>query len=128
MTNETIDKLMTLIMYECGWCGGEEKVPTSDYLDWQECPRCQGTGRKFFPLALEFDSTLEKAGLLDERLLIYAVEECLGLMGSWEYDFHLTLSLPHGYQMCNLDYGDTYRDINRLTAAVECLWERVINF
>jgi hypothetical protein len=110
MPDEIRAKLEALVVVECD--------PTTCGMDGEHsCARCLNTGKKWYPLDslhIGFDSGAE---------VLCAVEQCLGMLGSWEYDYHPRMSLPHGYTLCNIDYPRGKRSTDRLTAVVECLWE-----
>jgi hypothetical protein len=123
MIQETEQKLEQLATIECSGCGGSGNVmrylPDTDERVVDHPHRvCHGTGKKWWPLAWNVDAEI-----------LYTVEQCLGMLGSWEVRCN-----AHTYG----DRGPTWRYIHELVrvagrlipmvddrflAAVECLWE-----
>jgi hypothetical protein len=115
MTDETRQKLEQLAAVECAGCKG------------QACESCKYTGKRWSlldTLHIGFDSGAE---------VLYAIEQCLGMLGRLtftDYQYDGPFGPRYAYSLERPDPGsseylpsDEIADNDRLTAAVECLWE-----
>jgi len=135
MEAELRERLEKLAGAECPRCAGDGSVyggfddQGNEQPNFTDCPDCYGTGCKWWPLSsvnlnkqpcycpdlcLACDAYQE----IGQYELLYAVEQCLEMLGSWEYTYFCDGKYPHTYELLTRGAVD---GTDRLAVAVDCL-------